>query len=81
VVMKTPLVGEVVDVLDGLWRLDERGLFDGESGSQALLAIEGWLLEWVETAPDELFELAQEPATAEPEEVPGQGVLPFGGEG
>jgi hypothetical protein len=81
VVMETRLLSEVADVLDGLWRLDERGLFDTDSGRAALLAIETWLLEWVETAPDELFELAQEPATAEPEEVPGQGVLPFGGEG
>jgi hypothetical protein len=80
VVMETRLLSEVADVLDGLWRLDERGLFDTDSGRAALLAIETWLLEWVETAPDELFELAQEPATAEPEEVPGQGVLPFGGE-
>jgi hypothetical protein len=79
--METRLLSEVADVLDGLWRLDERGLFDTDSGRAALLAIETWLLEWVETAPDELFELAQEPATAEPEEVPGQGVLPFGGEG
>jgi hypothetical protein len=78
--METRLLSEVADVLDGLWRLDERGLFDTDSGRAALLAIETWLLEWVETAPDELFELAQEPATAEPEEVPGQGVLPFGGE-
>jgi hypothetical protein len=78
--MQTPQLTEVVDVLHGLWRLDDLGMFESESGWAALLAMEGCLLEWVATAPDWVFDPAPEPSPGQCDEVPGQDVLPFGGE-
>ncbi len=79
--MATSDLAEVVGVLHRLWHLDDLGLFDTEPGWRALLAMETCLLDWIATAPDSVLHPESEPSARERVELPGQDVLPFGGEG